>query len=97
MTSCSDRYENIHLYLQVIHAVLMRASLISANLGIHHGNEHWRTESPFQEAGAALGFINKKMKTRNWSIPHEHPQEMVRKLCSLDEKREAWAVAGGCL
>lgn len=97
-----DRYENIHLYPQVIHAVLDELiDKCQVYLDIHHGSEHYELSSRFKALGKpVLAFDNtKKNEKEELVYPHEHPQEMVRKAAQSDEKREAAGLSGcgaGC-
>lgn len=89
-----DRYENIHLYPQVIHAVLDELiDKCQVYLDIHHGNEHYELSRRFKTLGKpVLAFDNtKKNEKEELVYPHEHPQEMVRKLCSLMKKEKPQA------
>ena len=89
-----DRYENIHLYPQVIHAVLDELiDKCQVYLDIHHGNEHYELSSRFKTLGKpVLAFDNtKKNEKEELVYPHEHPQEMVRKLRSLMKKEKPQA------
>lgn len=89
-----DRYENIHLYPQVIHAVLDELiDKCQVYLDIHHGNEHYELSRRFKALGKpVLAFDNtKKNEKEELVYPHEHPQEMVRKLCSLMKKEKPQA------
>ncbi|MBF1708067.1 MAG: SP_1767 family glycosyltransferase, partial [Streptococcus sanguinis] len=89
-----DRYENIHLYPQVIHAVLDELiDKCQVYLDIHHGNEHYELSSRFKALGKpVLAFDNtKKNEKEELVYPHEHPQEMVRKLRSLMKKEKPQA------
>mgnify|MGYP000845784492 CR=1 FL=1 len=86
-----DRYENIHLYPQVIHAVLDELiDKCQVYLDIHHGNEHYELNRRFKALGKpVLAFDNtKKNENEELVYPHEHPQEMVRKLRSLMKKEK---------
>ena len=86
-----DRYENIHLYPQVIHAVLDELiDKCQVYLDIHHGSEHYELSSRFKALGKpVLAFDNtKKNEKEELVYPHEHPQEMVRKLRSLMKKEK---------
>ena len=86
-----DRYENIHLYPQVIHAVLDELiDKCQVYLDIHHGNEHYELSRRFKALGKpVLAFDNtKKNENEELVYPHEHPQEMVRKLRSLMKKEK---------
>ena len=86
-----DRYENIHLYPQVIHAVLDELiDKCQVYLDIHHGSEHYQLSSRFKALGKpVLAFDNtKKNEKEELVYPHEHPQEMVRKLRSLMKKEK---------
>ena len=87
-----DRYEN--LYPQVIHAVLDELiDKCQVYLDIHHGNEHYELSSRFKALGKpVLAFDNtKKNEKEELVYPHEHPQEMVRKLRSLMKKEKPQA------
>ena len=89
-----DRYENIHLYPQVIHAVLDELiDKCQVYLDIHHGNEHYELSRRFKALGKpVLAFDNtKKNEKEELVYPHEHPQEMVRKLRSLMKKEKLQA------
>ncbi|RSI26163.1 SP_1767 family glycosyltransferase [Streptococcus sanguinis] len=89
-----DRYENIHLYPQVIHAVLDELiGKCQVYLDIHHGNEHYELSSRFKALGKpVLAFDNtKKNEKEELVYPHEHPQEMVRNLRSLMKKEKPQA------
>lgn len=89
-----DRYENIHLYPQVIHAVLDELiDKCQVYLDIHHGNEQYELSSRFKALDKpVLAFDNtKKNENEELVYPHEHPQEMVRKLCSLMKKEKPQA------
>ena len=89
-----DRYENIHLYPQVIHAVLDELiDKCQVYLDIHHGNEHYELSRRFKALGKpVLAFDNtKKNENEELVYPHEHPQEMVRKLRSLMKKEKPQA------
>ena len=89
-----ERYENIHLYPQVIHAVLDELiDKCQVYLDIHHGNEHYELSRRFKTLGKpVLAFDNtKKNENEELVYPHEHPQEMVRKLCSLMKKEKPQA------
>ena len=89
-----DCYENIHLYPQVIHAVLDELiDKCQVYLDIHHGNEHYELSRRFKALGKpVLAFDNtKKNENEELVYPHEHPQEMVRKLCSLMKKEKPQA------
>ena len=89
-----DRYENIHLYPQVIHAVLDELiDKCQVYLDIHHGSEHYQLSSRFKALGKpVLAFDNtKKNEKEELVYPHEHPQEMVRKLRSLMKKEKPQA------
>ena len=89
-----DRYENIHLYPQVIHAVLDELiDKCQVYLDIHHGNEHYELSSRFKTLGKpVLAFDNtKKNEKEELVYPHEHPQEMLRKLRSLMKKEKPQA------
>lgn len=89
-----DRYENIHLYPQVIHAVLDELiDKCQVYLDIHHGNEHYELSSRFKALDKpVLAFDNtKKNEKEELVYPHEHPQEIVRKLRSLMKKEKPQA------
>ena len=89
-----DRYENIHLYPQVIHAVLDELiDKCQVYLDIHHGNEYYELSSRFKALDKpVLAFDNtKKNEKEELVYPHEHPQEMVRKLRSLMKKEKPQA------
>lgn len=89
-----DRYENIHLYPQVIHAVLDELiDKCQVYLDIHHGNEQYELSSRFKALDKpVLAFDNtKKNEKEELVYPHEHPQEMVRKLRSLMKKEKPQA------
>ena len=89
-----DRYENIHLYPQVIHAVLDELiDKCQVYLDIHHGSEQYELSRRFKALGKpVLAFGNtKKNENEELVYPHEHPQEMVRKLCSLMKKEKPQA------
>ena len=89
-----DRFENIHLYPQVIHVVLDELiDKCQVYLDIHHGNEHYELSRRFKTLGKpVLAFDNtKKNENEELVYPHEHPQEMVRKLCSLMKKEKPQA------
>ena len=89
-----NQYENIHLYPQVIHAVLDELiDKCQVYLDIHHGNEHYELSRRFKALGKpVLAFDNtKKNEKEELVYPHEHPQEMVRKLCSLMKKEKPQA------
>lgn len=89
-----DRYENIHLYPQVIHAVLDELiDKCQVYLDIHHGSEQYELSRRFKALGKpVLAFDNtKKNENEELVYPHEHPQEMVRKLCSLMKKEKPQA------
>ena len=88
------RYENIHLYPQVIHAVLDELiDKCQVYLDIHHGSEQYELSRRFKALGKpVLAFGNtKKNENEELVYPHEHPQEMVRKLCSLMKKEKPQA------
>ncbi len=61
-----SQYENIHLYPQVIHAVLDELIDMPVYLDIHHGSEHYQLSSRFKALGKpVLAFtILRKMKTK---------------------------------
>jgi len=85
-----NQYENIHLYPQVIHAVLDELiDKCQVYLDIHHGSEHYQLSSRFKALDKpVLAFDNtKKNEKEELVYPHENPQEMVEKLRSL-MKRE---------
>lgn len=85
-----NQYENIHLYPQVIHAVLdVLIDKCQVYLDIHHGSEHYQLSSRFKALDKpVLAFDNtKKNEKEELVYPHENPQEMVEKLRSL-MKRE---------
>lgn len=89
-----NQYENIHLYPQVIHAVLDELiNKCQVYLDIHHGSEHYQLGSRFKTLDKpVLAFDNtKKNENEELVYPHEHPQEMVRKLCSLMKKEKPQA------
>jgi len=89
-----DRYENIHLYPQVIHAVLDELiDKCQVYLDIHHGNEHYELSRRFKALSKpVLAFDNtKKNEKEELVYPHEHPQEMVIKLRSLMKKEKPQA------
>lgn len=89
-----DRYENIHLYPQVIHAVLDELiDKCQVYLDIHHGNEHYELNRRFKALGKpVLAFDNtKKNENEELVYPHENPQEMVEKLRSLMKKEKLQA------
>ena len=89
-----DRYENIHLYPQVIHAVLDELiDKCQVYLDIHHGNEHYELSSRFKALEKpVLAFDNtKKNEKEELVYPHENPQEMVIKLRSLMKKEKPQA------
>jgi len=89
-----DRYENIHLYPQAIHAVLDELiDKCQVYLDIHHGNEHYELSRRFKALSKpVLAFDNtKKNEKEELVYPHEHPQEMVRKLRSLMKKEKPQA------
>lgn len=89
-----DRYENIHLYPQVIHAVLDELiDKCQVYLDIHHGNEQYELSSRFKALDKpVLAFDNtKKNEKEELVYPHEHPQEIVRKLRSLMKKEKPQA------
>ena len=90
-----DRYENIHLYPQVIHAVLDELiDKCQVYLDIHHGNEHYELSRRFKALSKpVLAFDNtKKNEKEELVYPHEHPQEMVIKLRSLMKKEKPQAL-----
>ena len=89
-----DRYENIHLYPQVIHAVLDELiDKCQVYLDIHHGSEHYQLSSRFKALDKpVLAFDNtKKNEKEELVYPHENPQEMVEKLRSLMKKEKPHA------
>ena len=89
-----DRYENIHLYPQVIHAVLDELiDKCQVYLDIHHGNEHYELSRRFKALSKpVLAFDNtKKNEKEELVYPHAHPQEMVIKLRSLMKKEKPQA------
>lgn len=89
-----NQYENIHLYPQVIHAVLDELiDKCQVYLDIHHGSEHYQLSSRFKALDKpVLAFDNtKKNEKEELVYPHEHPQEMVRKLRSLMKKEKPQA------
>ncbi|MBZ2058484.1 SP_1767 family glycosyltransferase [Streptococcus sanguinis] len=89
-----DRYENIHLYPQVIHAVLDELiDKCQVYLDIHHGSEHYQLSSRFKALSKpVLAFDNTKKNEKEELIyPHENPQEMVEKLRSLMKREKPQA------
>lgn len=89
-----NQYENIHLYPQVIHAVLDELiDKCQVYLDIHHGSEHYQLSSRFKALGKpVLAFDNtKKNEKEELVYPHENPQEMVEKLRSLMKKEKPHA------
>ena len=89
-----NQYENIHLYPQVIHAVLDELiDKCQVYLDIHHGSEHYQLSSRFKALGKpVLAFHNtKKNEKEELVYPHENPQEMVEKLRSLMKKEKPQA------
>ena len=89
-----DRYENIHLYPQVIHAVLDELiDKCQVYLDIHHGSEHYQLSRRFKALSKpVLAFDNtKKNEKEELVYPHAHPQEMVIKLRSLMKKEKPQA------
>lgn len=86
-----NQYENIHLYPQVIHAVLDELiDKCQIYLDIHHGSEHYQLSSRFKTLDKpVLAFDNtKKNENEELVYPHENPQEMVEKLRSLMKKEK---------
>lgn len=86
-----NQYENIHLYPQVIHAVLDELiDKCQVYLDIHHGSEHYQLSSRFKGLDKpVLAFDNtKKNENEELVYPHENPQEMVEKLRSLMKKEK---------
>ena len=86
-----NQYENIHLYPQVIHAVLDELiDKCQVYLDIHHGSEHYELSSRFKALDKpVLAFDNtKKNENEELVYPHENPQEMVEKLRSLMKKEK---------
>lgn len=86
-----NQYENIHLYPQVIHAVLDELiDKCQVYLDIHHGSEHYQLSSRFKGLDKpVLAFDNtKKNEKEELVYPHENPQEMVEKLRSLMKKEK---------
>ena len=86
-----NQYENIHLYPQVIHAVLDEfIDKCQVYLDIHHGSEHYQLSSRFKALDKpVLAFDNtKKNENEELVFPHENPQEMVEKLRSLMKKEK---------
>ncbi|MCY7022861.1 SP_1767 family glycosyltransferase [Streptococcus sanguinis] len=86
-----NQYENIHLYPQVIHAVLDELiDKCQVYLDIHHGSEHYQLSSRFKGLDKpVLAFDNtKKNDNEELVYPHENPQEMVEKLRSLMKKEK---------
>ncbi|MBF1690441.1 MAG: SP_1767 family glycosyltransferase [Streptococcus cristatus] len=89
-----DRYENIHLYPQVIHAVLDELiDKCQVYLDIHYGSEHYQLSSRFKALSKpVLAFDNTKKNEKEELIyPHENPQEMVEKLRSLMKREKPQA------
>jgi len=89
-----NQYENIHLYPQVIHAVLDELiDKCQVYLDIHHGSEHYQLSRRFKELDKpVLAFDNtKKNENEELVYPHENPQEMVEKLRSLMKKEKPQA------
>ncbi|RSJ40209.1 SP_1767 family glycosyltransferase [Streptococcus sanguinis] len=89
-----SQYENIHLYPQVIHAVLDELiDKCQVYLDIHHGSEHYQLSSRFKALGKpVLAFDNtKKNENEDLIYPHENPQEIVEKLRSLMKKEKPQA------
>ena len=89
-----NQYENIHLYPQVIHAVLDELiDKCQVYLDIHHGSEHYELSSRFKALDKpVLAFDNtKKNENEELVFPHENPQEMVEKLRSLMKKEKPQA------
>ena len=89
-----NQYENIHLYPQVIHAVLDELiDKCQVYLDIHHGSEHYQLSSRFKGLDKpVLAFDNtKKNENEELVYPHENPQEMVEKLRSLMKKEKPQA------
>ena len=89
-----SQYENIHLYPQVIHAVLDELiDKCQVYLDIHHGSEHYQLSSRFKALDKpVLAFDNtKKNENEELVSPHENPQEMVEKLRSLMKKEKPQA------
>ena len=89
-----NQYENIHLYPQVIHAVLDELiDKCQVYLDIHHGSEHYQLSSRFKALSKpVLAFDNtKKNENEELVYPHENPQEMVEKLRSLMKKEKPQA------
>ena len=89
-----NQYENIHLYPQVIHAVLDELiDKCQVCLDIHHGSEHYQLSSRFKALDKpVLAFDNtKKNEKEELVYPHENPQEMVEKLRSLMKKEKPHA------
>ena len=89
-----NQYENIHLYPQVIHAVLDELiDKCQVYLDIHHGSEHYQLSSRFKALDKpVLAFDNtKKNENEELVFPHENPQEMVEKLRSLMKKEKPQA------
>ena len=89
-----NQYENIHLYPQVIHAVLDELiDKCQVYLDIHHGSEHYQLSSRFKALGKpVLAFDNTKKNEKGELVyPHENPQEMVEKLRSLMKKEKPQA------
>ena len=89
-----NQYENIHLYPQVIHAVLDELiDKCQVYLDIHHGSEHYELSSRFKALDKpVLAFDNtKKNENEERVYPHKNPQEMVEKLRSLMKKEKPQA------
>ena len=89
-----NQYENIHLYPQVIHAVLDELiDKCQIYLDIHHGSEHYQLSSRFKALSKpVLAFDNTKKNEKEELIyPHENPQEMVEKLRSLMKREKPQA------
>ncbi len=86
-----NQYENIHLYPQVIHAVLDELiDKCQVYLDIHHGSEHYQLSRRFKALDKpVLAFDNtKKNENEELVYPHENPQELVEKLRSLMKKEK---------
>ena len=89
-----NQYENIHLYPQVIHAVLDELiDKCQVYLDIHHGSEHYQLSSRFKALDKpVLSFDNtKKNDSEVLVYPHENPQEMVEKLRNLMKEEQPQA------
>ena len=89
-----NQYENIHLYPQVIHAVLDELiDKCQVYLDIHHGSEHYQLSRRFKELDKpVLAFDNTKTNENEELVyPHENPQEMVEKLRSLMKTKKPQA------